>query len=785
MAPTFPHASIRTSRLLAAVLVACLAALAVLACVPAAHAATLYRGDVNRAASGGIVLDRDLHVKAPAFNVPVTEETIPDTNPGYEDTRHLYSVALDVPPGGWVSLGRTVTARWSDVGFDADDDRIDLVLTFLPDTRYYSNGSYSAYYNHLSSVILLERYERNAWGTAGICLPCNSSVHTPGVYSSEVSSEAHVRINFYKAGTTTPAKGSFLTKFTDLDQPGWGLVYGNRWVESVEFIKGHGAMYVPSSNVLEIGANRSGEANCDYRATRDMSGSSLDSGVVTNLSNGAEYWFHNTWGGTDILDQFNPHVIKMSAGAGGRVHTRNKTGEVVVGWRASRTITITPNTGYVVKDVVVDGKSVGAKTSYTFSDVTSDHTISATFSPISYSVSFSGNGATAGSMKDQAMTYDKAANLSQNAYSRTYSVTYDSHGGSAGTGTLSNAWTFAGWTAKADGTGASYADRQAVKNLASTQGARVPVHARWTPADSALPDPGDRESLSWRGKDYPAYGFRGWYTQASGGTRVGGAGDAFRVDATAHAGYLANGSTIHARWECRYALVTYVCDPGTAWQATYEAVEAVPAGVGFAPSADATSWAQARAASLGNGTSDRWYSDAAGTVPFETATFAPTPEGQVAEVTLYAFSCCDVELANGGVEGGSSPSDACFGADSTGGATASLDAISGLPATIADVRLGSVLSFSEHGDSETVTATVAGGEAQSVSAPAACGAWCYGQAREDGGGWWHPYRVAAEPLVWHRDAQCADAGSASVLVDGNLTLFKRWVAGGYEGVRGR
>ena len=91
----------------------------------------------------------------------------------------------------------------------------------------------------------------------------------------------------------------------------------------------------------------------------------------------------------------------------------------------------------------------------------------------------------------------------------------------------------------------------ALANPAEARTARTanvdPVHARWTPTDSALPDPGDRESLSWRGKDYPAYGFCGWYTQASGGTRVGGAGDAFRVDATSHDGYLANGSTIHAR----------------------------------------------------------------------------------------------------------------------------------------------------------------------------------------------------------------------------------------------
>ena len=45
----------------------------------------------------------------------------------------------------------------------------------------------------------------------------------------------------------------------------------------------------------------------------------------------------------------------------------------------SQTFTITPSTGYHVADVLVDGASVGAVTSYTFTNVTANHTISASF----------------------------------------------------------------------------------------------------------------------------------------------------------------------------------------------------------------------------------------------------------------------------------------------------------------------------------------------------------------------------------------------------------------------
>ncbi len=41
--------------------------------------------------------------------------------------------------------------------------------------------------------------------------------------------------------------------------------------------------------------------------------------------------------------------------------------------------TITPSSGYAVSDVQVDGSSVGAVSTYTFSNVTVNHTISATF----------------------------------------------------------------------------------------------------------------------------------------------------------------------------------------------------------------------------------------------------------------------------------------------------------------------------------------------------------------------------------------------------------------------
>ncbi len=70
--------------------------------------------------------------------------------------------------------------------------------------------------------------------------------------------------------------------------------------------------------------------------------------------------------------------IDASAGTGGAI---SPSGEVVVPLCEDQTFTITADAGYDVGDVFVDGVSVGAVDSYTFADVSEDHSISAIFAP--------------------------------------------------------------------------------------------------------------------------------------------------------------------------------------------------------------------------------------------------------------------------------------------------------------------------------------------------------------------------------------------------------------------
>ncbi len=77
------------------------------------------------------------------------------------------------------------------------------------------------------------------------------------------------------------------------------------------------------------------------------------------------------------------YTINAIAGNGGSI---TPAGATVVNYGANQSYTIAAATGYHIDNVFVDGVSVGAVTSYTFSNVTADHTISATFAANTFTV---------------------------------------------------------------------------------------------------------------------------------------------------------------------------------------------------------------------------------------------------------------------------------------------------------------------------------------------------------------------------------------------------------------
>ena len=83
-------------------------------------------------------------------------------------------------------------------------------------------------------------------------------------------------------------------------------------------------------------------------------------------------WRYNGGGGSG----YSYYTIKATAGAGGSI---SPSGNVSVREGRDQTFTITPDKGYAVSNVKIDGKSIGSVKSYTFENVSRTHTIEVVF----------------------------------------------------------------------------------------------------------------------------------------------------------------------------------------------------------------------------------------------------------------------------------------------------------------------------------------------------------------------------------------------------------------------
>ena len=145
------------------------------------------------------------------------------------------------------------------------------------------------------------------------------------------------------------------------------------------------AAYSDGTPVTALGGYKvyAGTAPGAYSQTIDVG--NVTSYTLTGLNNGATYYFAvtaydasgNVSGFSNQTSKTFPalYTITASAGPGGNINppaTTLNSGE-------SATCYITPSSGYQIAGVSVDNVSVGLVSSYTFSNVAMNHTISATF----------------------------------------------------------------------------------------------------------------------------------------------------------------------------------------------------------------------------------------------------------------------------------------------------------------------------------------------------------------------------------------------------------------------
>lgn len=213
-------------------------------------------------------------------------------------------------------------------------------------------------------------------------------------------------------------------------------------------------------------------------------------------------------------------------------------------------------TGYTFKNW--NTKSDGSGTSYAAgASYTANAALAlyAQWAINTWTVSYNANGGSS-TPASQTKTYNVALTLRgaisrSNASATGYKVTYDANGGSCSTTSATAArttkYTFSKWNTKADGSGTAYA-----AGASYTGNAALALYATWTSSTTTsavtLPTP-----------SRTGYAFDGWYTAASGGTRVGGAGGSYTPTGAV---------TLHAHWTQNTWTVSYAANGGSSTPAS-------------------------------------------------------------------------------------------------------------------------------------------------------------------------------------------------------------------------
>ncbi len=146
-------------------------------------------------------------------------------------------------------------------------------------------------------------------------------------------------------------------------------------------------------------------------------------------------------------------IINASAGSNGSI---SPSGTVAVAFGSNQTFAITPNVGYSIVDVKVDGASVGAVSSYTFNNVTAFHTIEALFAINTYQLTVELSNPGGGVVASSPAGINCGIDCSE-IYAHGTSVTL--------TVTADIAYDFIGWTGACTGAGNCFITMDSAKNV--------------------------------------------------------------------------------------------------------------------------------------------------------------------------------------------------------------------------------------------------------------------------------------------------------------------------------
>ncbi|MBR6688385.1 MAG: InlB B-repeat-containing protein, partial [Clostridia bacterium] len=252
----------------------------------------------------------------------------------------------------------------------------------------------------------------------------------------------------------------------------------------------------------------------------DNNGNQLATGVKTGLGTAYSYNYLVPGYVVSWLDESGNAAVPLDATVGSTVTVTatltpitytvvydtgagTAVSNATVTYGTTFTLPSSTRAGYTLTWLVNgEDKAVGAEVSNLTTTANATVTITADWTPITYTIAFNRNNGT-GSMGDQQFTYDVVQMLSANMFERT-------------------GYTFAGWATSADGD-VVYLDKASVNNLTTTANQTITLYAVWNVNSYIVTFNCYNETIqieatfgstyaSWITPDTPSgYTFDGWY----------------------------------------------------------------------------------------------------------------------------------------------------------------------------------------------------------------------------------------------------------------------------------
>ena len=264
----------------------------------------------------------------------------------HDETNHWHACTDADCPDKTGSVKDTAAHVYDDAA-DADCNVCGYVRTITPPAHEHSYGAWS-------------HDETNHWHacTDADCPDKTGSAKDTAAHVYDDDADATCNVCGYERTVTPPAPAEFIVTFD-----------GNDGTPSV------GSMTTTNQKLTSLpSASRSGSYSFDGWYTEKSGGIKITTDTV--FSANTTVYAHWTYTGGGGSSGYSYYTITAAAGTGGSI---SPSGNVNVCEGRDQTFTITPDKGYAVSNVKIDGKSIGAVKSYTFENVSRTHTIEVIF----------------------------------------------------------------------------------------------------------------------------------------------------------------------------------------------------------------------------------------------------------------------------------------------------------------------------------------------------------------------------------------------------------------------